>query len=260
MNVRWMISCLVLAFGCTWVGCAQSSGLRPGQQVTSSDGPESAATAESSDTGVVTASYSPAGEVPVGPRVSVQRQLVMFGNQPEVAGIIQELWGDTPVDKNSGRSRVVATHEILATLEQHETKRLVGRRPEVSSVVSSGSPACGKDEIQRDFTWQVTPTVEASDVILISITGQPGGRSASGQGERIQKIAVTAELRPGQTLIVEGPDRQVGSMQVAKIPVLGDIPIVGDRLFSKTTTTLHTMKSLYLISAEVLEPGSESED
>lgn len=259
MKVR-SISCLVLVFGCTWVGCTQSSGLRPGQQVTISDGPESAATAESPHTDFLTASYLPADEVPVGPSVSVQRQLVMFGNQPEVAGIIQELWGDAIADESSARYRVVATDEILATLAPHETNRMVGRRPEVSTVVSSGRPACWKDEIQRDFTWQATPTAEASDVILISITGQPGGRSASGQGERIQKIAVTVELRPGQTLIVEGPDRQVGSMQVAKIPVLGDIPVVGDRLFSKTTTTLHTMKSLYLISAEISEPGSESKD
>lgn len=251
MKARLIISSVLVALGCAWVGCAQpGTGRSAPQQVHSSNQRDEESVADSSAE-VVTASYTPSVGTAAGPRVTLRRQLVAFSNHPDVEAILQGLWGDIPADPDSPRSQIVATDEILATLQPHQATRVVGLRPEVSTVVASGVAVPWKDEYQRDYQWRVTPTAEASDVIRVSIAGQPGALSVGSKNEKILKVAVTSELRPGQTLMIEGPERKVGSVEVTKFPVLSDIPVVGDRLFSKIKTTMTTMKTLYLVSAEI---------
>ncbi|MBS0203109.1 MAG: hypothetical protein JSS49_09445 [Planctomycetes bacterium] len=260
MKARLIISSVLVALGCAWVGCAQPrTGRSAPQQVHSSNQRDEESVGDSSAE-VVTASYTPSVGAAAGPRVTLRRQLVLFSNHTDVEAILQGLWGDIPADPDSPRSQIVATDEILATLQPHLATRAVGLRPEVSTVIASGAASSWKDENQPDYQWRVTPTVEASDVIQVSISGQPGALSIGSKNENILKVAATSELRPGQSLMIEGLDCKRGSAEVTRVPVLSDLPVVGDRLFSKVKTTVITMKTLYLVSAEIAaEPDAEEE-
>lgn len=68
------------------------------------------------------------------------------------------------------------------------------------------------------------------------------------------EIASQATLLPGQSLLLGGfkQDRQVQSQN--KIPLLGDIPVVG-RLFRSNTTQVHSVIRLFLIKASVVNNG-----
>ena len=262
MKVRLMISGGFLAIACAWTGCAQSKAIRS-DQVSTVGSSDSKALAEKSESGVVKASHTSLDDALAGPRVSLRHQLVIFKN-PGGEAALKRLWGDTvtassnDTDRRSTRSRVVASEQISATLRLHKVQGVAGIRPESSTTVTSGSAIPWKDEIQRDYNWQVTPTVRSAGRVHVSITGQVGKRRAGSKRGNEQHIAVESNLSRGQTLIVEGLDREIAGMEVAQVPILGDIPLVGPLLFSKMTTHKETWKTLYLVTAEIAAESDAS--
>ncbi len=281
MKVRLMILGGLIAIGCAWVGYIQFDATGDEQQVGSVDSPSEQPEPEKVDSGIVTASYessdaSPAvrtiieadndslrtasykssDAAPAVPAISIQIQMVEFQDQPMVDTALEQLWGDIAASPSStgnapplARSRIVATKEISATLNSLASQGM--------ALVRAGTPRSLPDGRSSQWTdavkWEVTPTIRAKDLIDVSLAGELWKRSASGNA-LVWKITTAAELRPGETLVVEGQESHGFNTEISRIPLLGDIPLVGPLVFSKKTTRKETHKSLYLITAEAPKP------
>lgn len=281
MKVRMIILGSLIAIGCAWVGYVQFDATEDEQQVGSVDRPSVESEPEKADSGIVTASYKTSDAVPAvreiieeandglrtasyqssdaGPAVSaisIQIQMVDLQGQPMVDTALEQLWGDIAASPSStgnapplARSRVVATKEITATLNTLTSQGMARVRAGTAQRLSDGRSSQWTDAVK----WEVTPTIRSNGLIDVTLAGELWNRSASGDA-CVWKLTTATELRDGETLVVEGQESHRTSMEISRIPLLGDIPFVGPTLFSTKTTRKETHKSLYLITAEVPTP------
>jgi len=66
------------------------------------------------------------------------------------------------------------------------------------------------------------------------------------------KLDTKIKIAPGQTLVLGGIFSQVKSVNVDKVPGLGDIPILG-RLFRYNSTSLEEAELLIFLTPELVE-------
>ena len=79
------------------------------------------------------------------------------------------------------------------------------------------------------------------------VTADPAGTFAEALTTFTQKVAATAEIRFGETLVLSGLSETVDDKTYSKTPVLGDIPVVG-RLFHESNLTERRDSVLMLVT------------
>ena len=103
---------------------------------------------------------------------------------------------------------------------------------------------------------RVNPTIRA-------ISGE---QTLSTDGGNVNQIRLLAErslqsglirLRDGQTLIVSGIIRDQERVEANKIPILGDLPIIGS-LFRRTTKTNERAEVILLLTPQILDDSDRS--
>ncbi len=99
--------------------------------------------------------------------------------------------------------------------------------------------------------------------VIRAITGQPQNLSTDGN---VNTIALLAErslqsglirLRDGQTLIVSGIIKDEERVEAKKIPILGDLPIIGS-LFRSTNKTNERAEVIVLLTPQILDDSDRS--
>ncbi len=96
-----------------------------------------------------------------------------------------------------------------------------------------------------------TAVVEDASLINLSLTVQHTERLPSINERRVEaEIA----LREGQTLVLAGLLSSRTKTEVQRIPVLGDIPVVGPRLFSSKRSMQEQNQLLVVITPEIVRP------
>jgi type IV pilus assembly protein PilQ len=103
----------------------------------------------------------------------------------------------------------------------------------------------------------VTPTVNADGRITLEVNptvSQPSGQSATGAGapavdSRMAKTMVISQ--DGETIVIGGLITDSVSNQVAKVPILGDIPFLG-WLFKKKFIDRSRVELLIFVTTRVM--------
>lgn len=106
------------------------------------------------------------------------------------------------------------------------------------------------------ITLILNPSVTAPSGQTVSIEGGSGvaGVTATLLARR-DLTSGQLRLRDGQTLIVSGIIRDQDRAEVRKVPILGDIPILG-ALFRRTTRTNQRNEVLVLVTPQILDDSS----
>ena len=105
-------------------------------------------------------------------------------------------------------------------------------------------------------SMRVNPTIRA-------ITGQPQNLSTDGNTNTIALLAERSlqsgliRLRDGQTLIVSGIIKDEERVEARKIPILGDLPIIGS-LFRSTNKTNERAEVIILLTPQILDDSDRS--
>jgi len=105
-------------------------------------------------------------------------------------------------------------------------------------------------------SMRVNPTIRA-------ITGQPQNLSTDGNTNTIALLAERSlqsgliRLRDGQTLIVSGIIKDEERVEARKIPILGDLPIIGS-LFRSTNKTNERAEVIVLLTPQILDDSDRS--
>lgn len=119
------------------------------------------------------------------------------------------------------------------------------------------------ETIEASISLQVTPHVTGQDEVIVEI--KPEFNTPAGEGfdpdtpPTINKrvLESTVKLRNGETIVLGGLVNSVETVNIDKLPLLGDIPILG-RLFQNRTKTKNESELMIYITPHVYYGGEGS--
>lgn len=175
------------------------------------------------------------------------------------------------------KGRVVANPRILITNGQESTIDLTSDyiKTVTSQVVSESLTGA----VQRTYSIgndngikiTVTPFISPDGYVTLNISpeyatvaGQVTTPSETGEGSDIQATLLqrrnldlkNVRIKDGDTLIIGGLISENDTKTVKKIPVLGDLPLIG-ALFRSTTTSKGKQEMIIMITPRILDDDDE---
>ncbi|MBN4057058.1 type II and III secretion system protein, partial [bacterium AH-315-J21] len=171
---------------------------------------------------------------------------------------------------NEGKAKVIQRPQI-ATLNGHTASIAIGTTqyflldsktvyPSAQTDVSTQTSQ-RFETIEANISLEVTPNVTESGEVIVHI--KPEFSTPAGQGfdpdipPTINKrvIESTVRLRNGETIVLGGIVNSTESVTINKLPILGDIPLLG-RLFQNRSSTKNETELMIYITPHIYY-GSE---
>ncbi|RKY06745.1 MAG: hypothetical protein DRP66_08200 [Planctomycetota bacterium] len=125
----------------------------------------------------------------------------------------------------------------------------------------SGRPIVKKSDISAETQGRITPTLLADGRIHMEVNVMAGSFTFTpdaGLPEQIDReAATTVRVSEGETLVIGGLRQQEMSESVVKIPLLGDLPLLGFLFKKKEKETRSTVLTLF-ITPHIMRQGSEA--
>ncbi len=188
-----------------------------------------------------------------------------LGGTPSVlSGVFEN--GEIGVFMNwltSNGSVTLLAEPVLVTMSGHSASILGGGEYAVPTIIGLGG---GQATTFRGFgtSMVVTPTVIDRDLIRLMVVPEFSSLNTDNTvngipGTNVKRVSTTVELREGQTLAIGGLISRQTSSNVRRIPLLGDIPYVGSRLFHAKNATEVETELLVLVSPEIVRPMEPDE-
>jgi len=144
----------------------------------------------------------------------------------------------------------------IVCMSGHSASLLAGGEFAVPTIIGLGG---GQNTSFRGVgtSMVVTPTVIDHDLIRMQIVQEfsaiDGNNSVNGiPGTTVKRVQTTVELREGQTLAIGGLISRQMSTQISRIPLLGDIPFIGSRLFHSKNSSEDEVELLVLVTPEIV--------
>lgn len=154
----------------------------------------------------------------------------------------------------------ILTEPQMTVLSGRSARLLSGGEYAVPTVVGVGG-ASGTTTSFRGFgtSLMATPTVVDRDLIRISIIAEysalnDANNSSGILGTDTRRIQTEVEMREGQTLAMAGLLSHGTKVEVSRIPLLGDIPVIGALLFTTKTSSQEENELLVLMTPEIVRP------
>lgn len=175
--------------------------------------------------------------------------------------------------ESSGETNILSTPSLM-TLDNNEASIVVGQEvPFVTgSYTSTGSgnnsnPGNPFQTINRKnvgITLKVTPHVNEGGQITLKIIQEVSGLAATEQSTvdvvtNERRIETTVNTQDGETIVLGGLIEDDVSEVVSKVPILGDMPLLG-RLFKKTKTTVTKKNLMVFIRPTVVRSAENIRD
>jgi Flp pilus assembly protein TadD len=154
----------------------------------------------------------------------------------------------------AGRYYEVLARPSLTAFLGEESSVFIG---ETSNVAVGGVNVATLEKIEIGISLKITPLEIRGDGARVRIQAERGFFSDQNPGtfaEQItvfqQRVAATADLRFGETLILSGLTEQVADGQSSRTPVLGDVPVL-DTLFSQRSHIDRRRSAIVLVTPSV---------
>ncbi|MCS7069003.1 MAG: type II and III secretion system protein [Meiothermus sp.] len=121
------------------------------------------------------------------------------------------------------------------------------------------------DEVSvREFDYgllvRVRPQISADGNILLEVFTQTGGDPADGPAGSIripqQTTLSKLRIRDGQTVVLGGLIQKVTDTSETKIPLLGDIPLLGE-LFKQRTSSIKDDELIVIITGNIVKDAAQ---
>ena len=150
-----------------------------------------------------------------------------------------------------GRGKVISSPRII-TADQVQASIKQGTRIPYQKATSSG--ATSVEFLDAVLMLLVTPqiTPEGSVILDVEVTKDSVGTiTSAGASVNTKAIKTQVLVENGGTVVIGGIYEQVDRTDVAKIPFLGDIPVLGN-LFKTTSTTVNKTELLVFLTPKVI--------
>jgi type IV pilus assembly protein PilQ len=147
------------------------------------------------------------------------------------------------------RPRVVTQNNIGATVKQGV------RIPTVTAAQLGGPPTTSYTEAA--LRLQVTPQITVENTIFLNVevenTTPDFSRQVSGNPSLITQQAQTQVLvNDGGTVVIGGVIQTQNSVSTTQIPLLGDIPVLGN-LFKRRAVSTSTQELIFFITPKIVQ-------
>lgn len=181
------------------------------------------------------------------------------GGVPTLSGVFEN--GDITALINalaSNGTAKILSRPSLTTLSGRPAQFLAGGEFAVPTIVGVGGAQAATTTFRGFGTSMiVVPTVVNGDLIRLQIrptfSSINQNNAVNGiPGLNTRTIRTTVELREGQSIVLGGLLSRQTSTQTARIPLLGDIPVVGPVLFSTKSATEDELELLILVTPEIV--------
>jgi type IV pilus assembly protein PilQ len=147
------------------------------------------------------------------------------------------------------RPRVVTQNNIAANVRQGL------RIPVVTQAQLGGPPTV--TYVDAFLRLTVTPQITAEGTIFLAVdvenTNADFGRTVSGNPTLITQQATTQVLvTDGGTVVIGGVIQTQNSVNTSQVPLLGDIPVLGN-LFKRHTVSTSTTELIFFLSPKIIQ-------
>ncbi len=153
-----------------------------------------------------------------------------------------------------GRGEVVSSPRVI-TANQHAA--LIEQGVEIPYQAATSSGATSVSFKEATLSLKVTPQITPDDRIIMDLNVNKDSVGSVYQGVpsiNTRKISTQVLVDNGQTVVLGGVFEQTHSNDVNKVPLLGDIPLLG-HLFKQTSNVNNKEELLIFITPKILKEG-----
>ena len=167
--------------------------------------------------------------------------------------------------ESNGASESISNPSILC-VNNKESSIYVGKTISVSSGSTTGTAGTTASFKREDvgLTLKIKPRVSSRDKVTLDVEAvlenilDTGANSPSGQPTTSkQEVMTQAIIRHGESIVIGGLVKNYDSKSKSQIPLLGDIPLIGDILFSSTATTFEQDNLVVILTPYVIDKSEE---
>lgn len=140
----------------------------------------------------------------------------------------------------SNKGKVLANPSVITVSGQKASIKLVENLKYISARDEAGNPTYSDEEVGPKLEF--TPVVGRDGIISVELsisTGEVVSWKEGNQGEMVpqtskREVVTSVRVRDGEPFVVGGLFNERNSVNTTKIPILGDIPLLGELFKSKS--------------------------
>jgi type IV pilus assembly protein PilQ len=181
----------------------------------------------------------------------------------------------------NGKARVVVNPKIIIT--NGEESKIEVTEDYLESVDVDSSTSTGGTVITRDYnigndkgvTVSIVPFISPDGYVTMNITpeysteaGSVTGVENTATGDRVTYLAATLlshrnlelkniRIKDGETLVIAGMIQEGESKTVNKVPLLGDIPVIGT-VFRSTTSKKTKSEMVIMLTPKIITDNEDA--
>jgi len=193
-----------------------------------------------------------------------------LGNIGSGAGSALALGATLDFLQTHGASKSISNPSILC-VNNKESSIYVGKTISiVSGSVANNTGGVGTGVTQSykredvGLTLKIKPRVSSTDKVTLDVEAilenilDDGAQNATGQPVTSkQEVKTQAILRNGESIIIGGLVKSYERDSKSKVPLLGDIPIIGEYLFSSTSKTNEQDNLVVILTPYVIDKSAK---
>ncbi|MCK4737464.1 MAG: hypothetical protein KAT10_02815 [Sulfurimonas sp.] len=165
--------------------------------------------------------------------------------------------------ETKGATKSISNPSILC-VNNKESSIYVGKTISIKSGTTSNSASGLTDSFKREevgLTLKIKPRVSSADKVTLDVEAileNVLGTGANEQPETSkQEVKTQAILRHGESIIIGGLVKNYDTKSKSKIPFLGDIPWIGEMLFTSRSTRSEEDNLVVILTPYIIEKSDK---
>lgn len=168
------------------------------------------------------------------------------------------VWGVFAALESVANAQVVSNPFLTTTNKTPATVELgTTRRVTTAQVLSGSTPSNSQDDLKAALTVKITPQINSDGMISlhldIAFNDFVDATNPNSATQNIRNVVTDAIVADKEVLAIGGLIQNTTNDSVTKVPILGDIPILG-WLFKNKTKIEQKTNLLILVSTRIIDP------
>ena len=179
-----------------------------------------------------------------------------------IAGIVENGWGAVVQAVSTDTNSNILATPHLTTMDNEEAFFIVGQEVPIITGTTTGSnnsnPFQTVDRQEVGIKLKVTPQINEGDAVQLLIEQEVSSVSGATSVDisiNKREIKTTVIVDDGGTIVLGGLIDEDVQESVSKVPLLGDIPILG-HLFKSTTTSKRKRNLMVFLKPTIVRDGA----
>ena len=154
---------------------------------------------------------------------------------------------------NDNKGKVIADPSVITLDGQKATIKLTENYPYVSQRDQAGNPTWSEKEVGPKLEFQ--PTIGRDGIVTVKLkisTGEIIGTYVGANKEEFpqttnREVDTMVRVRDGEPFVVGGLFKDQKTKEVSKVPVLSDIPLLGQFFTAKTSKNIKSELAMIVV-------------